>query len=48
MADPLSIAASIVALMGAVSATTKVLEKVIGLRDTPDQVVQLIDEVGST
>ena len=44
--DPLSITASVVALMSVVAQTTKILTKIVRLRDAPNQFVQLSLEVG--
>ena len=45
--DPLSIIASVIAVAGAVTATSKLLATVIRLRHVPSQFVQLYDEVRS-
>ena len=45
MADPLSIAASIIAVVGAVRVTIKSLERLIALKDAPALIKQLSTEV---
>lgn len=45
--DPLSISASIVALMGAAATASKAIEKLISLRKAPEQLRQLFNEVRS-
>ena len=45
MADPLSVAASVIAVVGAVRMTIKGLEKIISLEDAPDLIKQLSSEV---
>ena len=45
MADPLSVAASIISLIGAVNVTIKGLERLATLRDAPALIRQLACEV---
>ena len=45
MADPLSIAASIIAVVGAAESVTKVLSKIKNMRHAPDELLALINEV---
>lgn len=45
MADPLSIAASIVSMIGAVHVTIKGLERIVSLKDAPTLIKQLSSEV---
>lgn len=45
MADPLSIAASIVSMIGAVHVTIQSLERIISLKDAPVLIKQLSSEV---
>jgi hypothetical protein len=43
--DPLSITASLIAVLGAVSTTAGVLERLWGLRDAPTRLLSLMNEV---
>ena len=45
MADPLSITASIIAVVGAAEGVTKTISKISNLRNAPNQVLALINEV---
>lgn len=45
MADPLSITAGIVAVVGAAGGITKTLGKIKDLRNAPDELLALINEV---
>ena len=45
MADPLSVAASIIGVVGAVRVTIKSLERLIKLKDAPALIKQLSSEV---
>ena len=43
--EPLSVAASVLAVLGAASAAGRGLQHVLALRNAPDQVIALINEV---
>ena len=43
--EPLSVAASVIAVLGAASAAGRGLQHVLALRNAPDQVIALINEV---
>ncbi|SRR6266536_2223546 len=45
MADPLSLAASILAVAGAAQAAAKGIGKIIALKNAPEQLSQIYDEV---
>ena len=45
MADPLSITASIIAVVGAAECVTKTLAKIRSIRNAPDELLALINEV---
>ena len=45
MADPLSVAASVIAVVGAVRVTIKGLERILSLKNAPDLIKQLSNEV---
>ena len=45
MADPLSVAASIIGVVGAVRVTIKSLERLVALKDAPTLIKQLSSEV---
>lgn len=45
MADPLSLAASVLAVIGAAATVTKTLKKIKSFRGAPDQLLQAINEV---
>ena len=45
MADPLSITASIIAVVGAAEGVTKTLAKIKSIRNTPNELLALINEV---
>ena len=45
MADPLSITASIIAVVGAAEGVTKTLSKIKNMRHAPDELLALINEV---
>ena len=45
MADPLSITASIIAVVGAAEGVTKTLAKIKSIRNAPDELLPLINEV---
>ena len=45
MADPLSIAASIIAVIGAAESVGKTLTKIRNIRNTPSEVLALINEI---
>ena len=45
MADPLSITASIIAVVGAAEGVTKTLAKIKSIRNAPDELLALINEV---
>ena len=43
--EPLSVAASVLAVLGAASAAGRGLQQVLGFRNVPDQVIALMNEV---
>ncbi|KAL6411852.1 hypothetical protein AUP68_04231 [Ilyonectria robusta] len=45
--DPLSITASVLAVLGAVGQTAKALKKLWGLKDAPEELASLVNEVHS-
>jgi hypothetical protein len=45
MADPLSLTASILAVVGAAQAAAKGIRKIIALKNAPEQLLQIYNEV---
>jgi hypothetical protein len=43
--DPLSVAANVVAVVEGLSMTIKLIRKIIALKNAPNEVLELVDEV---